>query len=224
MSIADAYNHLRKIHDTLHAKLDGLGVEVGYDAATGLPVSVELPGEPLQRAVDMEDLAARQMETIDALRGVVATMSRAVEALAGKGAVSGAPGPETEARIANLLDRVQAMEEQRKHAHDAIDQLESDRAEMHEKLEAYRKALTPVSVMLGYRGEITEAFMKYIQRRPAKTEPPSAYLLPDGTHTNEMTTALAEWIDQSREKYEEARKLAAQRKIENGRPSIDTSL
>ena len=66
--------------------------------------------------------------------------------------------------------------------------------------------------------------MKYIQRRPAKTEPPSAYLLPDGTHTNEMTTALAEWIDQSREKYEEAQKLAAQRKIENGRPSIDTSL
>ena len=92
MSIADAYNHLRKIHDTLHAKLDGLGVEVEYDGVTGLPVSVELPGEPLQRAVDMEDLAARQMETIDALRGVVATMSRAVEALAGKGAVSGEIG------------------------------------------------------------------------------------------------------------------------------------
>jgi len=224
MSIADAYNHLRQIHDTLHAKLDGLGVEVLYDDASGLPVNVELPGEAQSDPVDMADLAARQMETIDALRGVVATLSRAVEALAGRQAAPGAPSPEAEARIAGLLDKVQALEEARRGAAEEIHEMGLELEARAKRADAYHQMLTRVSVMLGYGGEVTEPFKTYLMRRPKSAENPSAYILPDGTQTNEMTAALAEWIDQSREKYEEARKLAAQRKIENGRPSIDTSL
>lgn len=57
------------------------------------------------------------------------------------------------------------------------------------------EALERASVMLGYGGDVSEDFFKYLRNRPKPGDEPAAYALPDDTRTNDMSEALASWVD-----------------------------
>lgn len=207
MSVADAYNHLRAMHDKTLALLENAGVDVLFDEKTGFPVSVELADEDsdnaIGQAVDMEDLASRQMETIDALRGVVGVLSRTIESLAPR--VGTAPA-QSEVPPGCVVVKEEGLTDLYARVHQLQDELEKKPRELERLLE-------PVSVMLGHGGAVTADFLRYLEGRPRSLTPATAFLLPDGTYTNVIAEALMQWRSANPEIEEAARQKAAAAKF-----------
>lgn len=135
--------------------------------------------------VHRDDLIERQMETIDALRGALAAVSRSVEALArggGGGGQSVPPGKTVidEVRLAEMLDKLDQQSS-------AIEQLEQANYNMADMLRKF-------SWQQGYDGDIGRDFEKMVSGMPDPGAPkPSRFILPDGTATDQVGVALFEW-------------------------------
>lgn len=211
MSIADAYNHLRNIHDKTLDLLEAAGVDVICEEQTGNPVTVEFTDETDDRAgmseVDYKDLCARQMETIDALRGALGVLGRAIDSMAPR---VGSPAPDTEPVVPPGCLVVK----------------EENLAGLYQKLEGMQRELESVedptpwleraSVLLGHGGRVDDAFMRFFKGFSRNTLKPSRFLLPDGSHTDALSDALAEWRALSPEKEAEALRIANERKMSRG--------
>lgn len=198
-------DHLEKLYSLLADA--GVTVITRGTAPGGEPASIELPEDFPQRfddednIVHRDDLIERQMETIDALRGALGAVSRSVEALAGRGHGGGQPAVPPgktvidEARLAEMLDKLDQQSS-------AIEQLEQANYNMADMLRKF-------SWQQGYDGDIGRDFEKMVSGMPDPGAPkPSRFILPDGTATDQVGTALFEWQNRDPEAL-----VAAQKKL-----------
>lgn len=91
------------------------------------------------------------------------------------------------------------------------------------ELEDAEALLERVSVMLGYGGVVDDDFRRMLRARPSKPSPATAYLLPDGSMTNVLTEALAEWrmTDENAPVVRRAQAIANEAKGVAGKPADD---
>jgi len=113
------------------------------------------------------------IDLIDALMPLVQHLLRFFERSAG-GRVTPEPGrvDVSEAQLDGMLRRIEQADAE---------------------LEDAEALLVRMSVMLGYGGVVDDDFRRMLRARPSKPSPATAYMLPDGSMTNVLTEALAEW-------------------------------
>lgn len=190
---------LEKLFQSLRAH----GIDIIEDADTGEIVGIDVSDKDGPQRFDDEDnivhrddLIERQMETIDALRGALAAVSRSVEALAcgprgGQAALPPGKVAIEEDQLRQYIDKIEGLVAE-------IDEVEMTNTKLTEMLRQF-------SYAFGYGGSIDRDFEKMVGGMPHPGAPkPSRYLLPDGTKTDEVGRAIFEWQHLDEAAYEKA--------------------
>lgn len=186
---------LKQDHEKLLKLLSERGMDPLYDGATGELCSLDMPGGIPPRfddegdsgnIVQRDELIERQMNTIDALRGALAVVSRAVEALAGTprggGQAALPPGKVAieEDQLRQYIDKIEGLVAE-------VDEVEMANSKLTEMLRQF-------SFAYGYGGSIDRDFEKMVSGMPHPGAPkPTQFVLPDGKKTDQIKTALFEW-------------------------------
>lgn len=186
---------------------DSTGEFVSLDMPDGMqPPRFDDEGDSANIA-HRDDLIERQMETIDALRGALAVVSRAVEALAS--------APRGGGQAALPPGKVAIEEDQLRQYIDKIEGLVAEIDEVEMANTRFTDMLRQFSFAYGYGGGIDRDFEKMVSGMPHPGAPkPTQFVLPDGSKTDLIKTALFEWQHVDEAAYAEAMEKSRPKKIQ----------